>query len=67
MAFGLHGAAATFQCLMDEVLRGAEDYAAAYIDDVIIHIFSWAEHLHHLRNVFQRIHRAVLVVNSSKC
>lgn len=67
MPFGLHGAAATFQRLMDEVLRGAEDYAAAYIDDVIIHSSSWAEHLHHLRDVFQRIHRAGLVVNSSKC
>ena len=36
MPFGLHGAAATFQRLMDQVLRGAEDYAAAYIDDVVI-------------------------------
>ena len=56
-----------FQRLMDEVLRGAEDYAAAYIDDVIIHSSSWVEHLHHLRDVFRRIHRAGLVVNASKC
>ncbi|XP_069370624.1 uncharacterized protein [Paralichthys olivaceus] len=67
MPFGLHGATASFQRLMDEVLRGAEDYAAAYIDDVIIHSSSWAEHLHHLRDVFRRIHRAGLVVNASKC
>ena len=67
MPFGLHGAAATFQRLMDEVLRGAEDYAAAYIDDVIIHSLSWDEHLRHLSDVFQRIRQAGLVVNASKC
>ena len=52
---------------MDEVLRSTEDYAAAYIDDVIIYSSSWVEHLHHLSDVFQRIHRAGLVVNASKC
>ncbi len=67
MPFGLHGAAATFQRLMDEVLRGAEDHAAAYIDDVIIHSSSWEEHLQHLSDVFRRIQQAGLVVNASKC
>jgi len=67
MPFGLHGAAATFQRLMDEVLRGAEDHAAAYIDDVIIYSSSWEEHLQHLSDVFRRIRQAGLVVNASKC
>ena len=67
MPFGLHGAAATFQRLMDQVLRGAEDYAAAYIDDVVIYSATWGEHVEHLRDVFHRIHQAGLVVSSSKC
>lgn len=67
MPFGLHGAAATFQRLMDEVLRGAEEYAAAYIDDVVIHSASWTEHLQHLSDIFKRIRQAGLVVNASKC
>ncbi|KAL2103054.1 hypothetical protein ACEWY4_002222 [Coilia grayii] len=67
MPFGLHGAAATFQRLMDQVLRGAEDYAAAYIDDVVVHSSTWEEHMAHLRDVFDRIHQAGLVVNASKC
>ena len=67
MPFGLHGAAATFQRLMDQVLRGAEDYAAAYIDDVVIYSSSWAEHLRHLKDIFQRISDAGLVVNARKC
>ena len=36
MPFGLCGAPATFQRLMDEVLRGAGDYSAAYLDDIIV-------------------------------
>ena len=37
MPLGLYKAAATFQRLMDQVLRGAEGYAAAYIDNVVIY------------------------------
>ena len=36
MPFSLCGAPATFQRLMDEVLRGAGDYSAAYLDDIIV-------------------------------
>lgn len=36
MPFGLHGAVATFQRLNDQVLRDHWDYAAAYIDDIIV-------------------------------
>lgn len=67
MPFGLHGDAATFQRLMDQVLSGTEDFVAAYIDDVVIYSASWKEHLHHLAEVFQRIHNAGLVVNAKKC
>ena len=34
MPFGLQGAPATFQRLMDNLLRGVGDYAAAYLDDL---------------------------------
>ena len=36
MPFGLTGALATFQRLMDSVFRGANEYAKAYLDDVVI-------------------------------
>ena len=35
--FSLQGVPATFQRLMEKVLQGLEDYAAAYIDDLVIH------------------------------
>ena len=37
MPFGLSGALATFQRLMDQVLRGTEAYAVVYLDDIIIY------------------------------
>lgn len=67
MPFGLHGAPATFQRLVDEVLRGAEDYAATYIDDIVIFSRSWEEHLQHLSDIFRRIQEAGLVINVKKC
>ena len=35
MPFGLQGAPATFQRLMDKVLHGMEEFAVAYLDDVV--------------------------------
>lgn len=35
MPFGLQGAPATFQRLMDRVVQGLQDFTDAYLDDVI--------------------------------
>ena len=67
MPFGLHGAPATFQRLMDQVLVGTNGYAAAYLDDVIIYSSSWEEHLTHLTEVLLRIESAGLTINPAKC
>ena len=62
MPFGLQGAPATFQRLMDRVIRGL-DFAEAYLDDLIIFSESWEEHLQHLHTVLQRLKEAGLTVN----
>ena len=49
MPFGLVNAPSTFQRLMDQLLEGTQMFAAAYLDDVIIHSRCWEEHLEHLR------------------
>ncbi|KAL5481323.1 hypothetical protein EMCRGX_G021459 [Ephydatia muelleri] len=50
--FGLKGAPASFQRLMDNIIRGLDSMSAAYIDDVIIFSTSWEDHLGHLSRVF---------------
>ena len=53
--FGLSGAPATFQWLIDSVLRGTESFAGVYLDDMVIYSKTWQDHLNHLRVVFQRL------------
>lgn len=48
MPFGLHGAAATFQRLVDQLLSRHTAYEANNIDDVIIFSNSWEDHLNHI-------------------
>ncbi|XP_078797929.1 uncharacterized protein LOC144989406 [Oryzias latipes] len=67
MPFGLHGAPATFQRLMDKVLQGCENFSAAYLDDVVIFSNTWENHLQHLRRVLDAIQQAGLTLNSEKC
>ena len=45
MPFGLGGASATFQWLMDKVLCGLDEFSAAYLDDIVISIKPWKENL----------------------
>ena len=45
MPFGLQGASATFQRLMDRIVKGCEKFAAAYLDDLIIFSTSWSDHV----------------------
>ena len=54
MPFGLSGGPATFQRLMDTVLRGTEKFTGVYLDDVVICSNNWAKHLDHIAEVFKR-------------
>ena len=66
MPFGLSGAPASFQRLMDRLLQGCEDYAVAYIDDFAIFSSDWQDHLKQLQEVLMRIEKAGLTVKLSK-
>ena len=66
MPFGLQGAPATFQRLMDRVLRGLDEFAADYLDDVVVFSSTWEEHLEHLQKVMQRLRDAGLTVKLKK-
>lgn len=66
MPFGLHGAAATFQHLMDHLLTSHMAYAAAYIDDIAIYSQSWDQHLRHLRAVLDELRNVGMTANHRK-
>ena len=67
MPFALSGAPATFQRMMDSVLRGTEAFAGVYLDDIVIYSKTWQDYLNHLREVFQRLEEAHLTVKLKKC
>lgn len=67
MPFGLQGAPAVFQRMMDNILVDCEEYAAAYLDDVVIHSNTWADHIHHLNDVLERLGNAGLTIRPKKC
>ena len=67
MPFGLKGAPATFQRLMDKVINGLQEFSAAYLDDIVIFSNTWEAHTKHLRAVLQHLRMAGLTGKPSKC
>lgn len=66
LPFGMKNAPASFQRLMNQVTVGL-DNVVTYIDDLVAYSFSWADHLVHLGQLFERLEEAGLVVNLPKC
>src|SRR3978361_1159279 len=68
MPFGLCNAPATFERLMEMVLRGLTwKTCLVYLDDVMVMGRSFEEHLANLGEVFKRIRNAHLRLNPKKC
>jgi transposase InsO family protein len=66
MPFGLTNAPATFQRMMDVLLRDLRQFCLVYIDDIIIFSTSFALHLEHLSAVFERLRAVRLVLKCKK-
>jgi len=68
MPFGLTNAPATFQELINDTLREyLDDFATAYLDDVLIFSTTLKEHVQHVRKVLDRLRQKDLPVKLSKC
>ena len=68
MPFGLTNAPATFQRLMERVLKGLiGKVCLVYLDDVMIYSKSLHEHEEHLALVLTRIKEAGLKIKFKKC
>ena len=68
MPFGLKGAPATFQRLMDMVFRPViGEFAVVYIDDIRVYSQTEEEHLQHLETIFQIMRENEIYARKIKC
>jgi len=65
MPFGMKNASATFQHMINEIIRDL-DGCEVYIDDVVIFGSTWEEHLSRVEELFRRLRLANLTVNLVK-
>lgn len=66
MPFGLMNAPATFQRMMDGVLKDLP-FANAYLDDVVVFSKTISEHFEHLKTVFALFSKHKLRLKIQKC
>lgn len=67
MPFGLMGAPATFQWLMNSLLGDLTCHTAAYMDDIVVFSATWEDHVCHLGETLTRIQSAGLTLKATKC
>ena len=65
--FGLALLPSYYSKAMQDTLRGLEDFARNYMDDIIISSFTETEHLEHIRQVFQRFQEHKIKLKLAKC
>ena len=67
LPFGLSGACATFNRIVNKLLERFRHFTSGYYDDVLIFSSSWANHLLDVSNVLKVIKEAWLNLNRDKC
>ena len=67
MPFGLKNGPSTFQRAILNVLEGQEEYSTVYIDDILIFLLSWEDHLIHITAILEVLKRHGLTAKPSKC
>ena len=67
MPFGLKNAPSVFQRLMNAIVADLTEYAAAYINNLIIFSETFGDHIQHLRTVLQRLQETGLTLKPGKC
>src|SRR6266542_4008557 len=68
MPFRLTNAPATFQRLMNYVLHDyLNDFVVVYLDDILVCLDTFDEHINHLRKVFIKLREANLIIKLKKC
>ena len=65
MPFGMKNAPATFQRMINKLVRDI-DGCEGYIDDVVIYSDNWSDHIHQIKHFFQIMREAKLTINLMK-
>ena len=65
--FGLKNAPAHFQRYVNGMLINHQDYARAYLDDVVVFSDTWEDHLLHLSRVLKEFRIRGLTLKARKC
>src|SRR4051795_3550820 len=68
MPFGLTNAPATFQALVQDILKPLLDICViVYIDDILIYSHNDQEHVQHIRQVLEILRKHKMYGNMAKC
>lgn len=68
MPFGLCNAPATWQSFINSLIRDClDDFATAYLDDILIYSKTYEEHIQHVQLILQRLQDASLPLDVDKC
>lgn len=68
MPFGSTNTLATFQDLMNDILRPyLRRFVLVFFDDILIYINSWLDQLRHVRTVLRLLQQHKLFLKRSKC
>jgi hypothetical protein len=68
MSFRLTNAPASFQALMNDILNDyIRKFVLVFCDDILIYSSTWAEHMQHIKVVFDVMRQHCLFIKQSKC
>ena len=68
MPFGLKNAPTLFQRMMNHILQEyLDDFIAVYLDDIIIYLKTFEEHIEHITKVLEKLREANLMIKLRKC